>query len=65
MKTVIYNGKKYIVPFEYKYVAMDYNGSVWFYKNEPFRQGSGYTAQGDKLRADCISYNWENSLEKV
>lgn len=65
MKRIYYKGSKYLIPNNFKYIAMDENGSVWCYENKPIKQGSGYFAQGNKLLCDRTGYDWENSLEKV
>lgn len=67
MKTINYRGKEYIVEDWVNFVAMDIDGDIYAFENEPEKDdfGEWMNIKGEVLQIDYVNNGWENSLEKV
>lgn len=70
-KIVKYFGKEYIVANCAKFMATDYDGSVFWYAEKPNVLNSGFWLQTSNLygEADLFGYKldnyWRNSLKEI
>lgn len=68
MKSVVYNGIELSVPFDTKYLAVDRDGQIFAYNNEPScGRGQWYDCDCETViaRIDLEGADWRESLVEV
>lgn len=66
MKTITYRGEQYEVEDWVNFVAMDSDGAIYTYENEPYSKYGEWIKSTGNVK--CIGgevMEWETSLEKV
>lgn len=66
MKTITYRGEQYEVEDWVNFVAMDADGAIYAYEQEPYSRCGEWIKSGGNVKCiGCEVVEWEESLEKV